>query len=134
MMTNLHHVGALLLRSGVSLLMMTHGWPKLQKLMSGGQIEFFDFLGLGPAVSLFLAVVGELVAPLLIIIGFQTRLAAGLAAFTMAVAAFYVHAGDPLGDREAALMYFIGFLAIALLDHGRWSVDAMVKAKRSVNT
>lgn len=124
-----HDAGQLILRVGISALMMTHGWPKLQKLMAGGEIEFFDFMWLGPTISLFLAVVGEFFAPILIIIGYQTRWAALVAAFTMGVAAFYVHSGDPLGDREAALMYFIGFLAIALLGTGAWSVDAKRSAK-----
>jgi putative oxidoreductase len=122
-MKSLHNVGQLILRVGVSALMMTHGWPKLQKLMAGGEIEFFDFMWLGPTISLFLAVVGEFFAPLLIIVGYQTRWAAFVAAFTMGVAAFYVHSGDPLGDKEAALMYFIGFLAIALIDQSKWSID-----------
>ncbi len=124
-----HDAGQLLLRVGVSALMMTHGWPKMQKLMAGGEIEFFDFMWLGPTNSLFLAVVGEFFAPLLIIIGYKTRWSALVSAFTMGVAAFYVHAGDPLGDREAALMYFIGFLAIALMGAGAWSVDAKRSAE-----
>lgn len=122
-MKNTHDIGQFLLRVGVSALMMTHGWPKLQKLMAGGEIEFFDFMWLGPTISLFLAVVGEFFAPLLIIIGYKTRWAALVSAFTMGVAAFYVHSGDPLGDKEAALMYFIGFLAIALIDQSKWSID-----------
>ena len=124
-----HDAGQLILRVGMSALMMTHGWPKMQKLMAGGEIEFFDFMWLGPTISLFLAVVGEFFAPLLIIAGYKTRWAALASAFTMGVAAFYVHAGDPLGDREAALMYFIGFLAITLLGAGAWSVDAKRSAK-----
>ncbi|MFN4908626.1 MAG: DoxX family protein [Bacteroidota bacterium] len=123
-----HDAGQLILRVGISALMMTHGWPKLQKLMAGGEIEFFDFMWMGPTVSLFLAVVGEFFAPLLIIFGYRTRWAALVSAFTMGVAAFYVHLGDPLGDREAALMYFIGFLAITLLGAGAWSVDAKLSA------
>lgn len=122
-MKNTHDIGQFLLRVGVSALMMTHGWPKLQKLMAGGEIEFFDFMWLGPTISLFLAVVGEFFAPLLIIIGYKTRWAALVSAFTMGVAAFYVHSGDPLGDKEAALMYFISFLAIALIDQSKWSID-----------
>jgi putative oxidoreductase len=86
-MMNLTDLGAPLLRVSISLLMMTHGRPKLQKLMAGGEIQFMDFMWLGPTISLALAVVGELVAPLLIIIGFHTRLAAAMTAFTMGVAA-----------------------------------------------
>lgn len=121
-MNKLHDAGQLILRVGVSALMMTHGWPKLQKLVAGGEIEFFDFMWMGPTISLALAVVGEFFAPILIIIGYQTRWAALVAAFTMGVAAFYVHAGDPIGDREAALMFFIGFLTIALINPGKWAV------------
>ena len=128
-MTKLHDAGLLLLRVGMSALMMTHGWPKFQKLMAGGEIQFMDFMWMGPTISLALAVVAELVAPFLIILGFQTRLSALMTAFTMAVAAFYVHGGDPLGDKEPALMYFFCFTAIALLGAGAWSVDA----KRSAN-
>ncbi|MBU3741378.1 MAG: DoxX family protein, partial [Candidatus Kapabacteria bacterium] len=98
-MMNLTDLGAPLLRVATSLLMMTHGWPKFEKLMAGGEIKFMDFMWMGPTISLALAVVGELVAPLLIIIGFQTRIAALLTAFTMGVAAFYVHADDPFGDK-----------------------------------
>lgn len=126
-MTN--DLGLLLLRASVSALMMTHGWPKFLKLMAGGEIQFMDFMWMGPTVSLALAVVGELIAPLLTIVGFQTRISAMLTAFTMGVAAFHVHSGDPLGDKEPALLFFFCFTTIALLGAGAWSVDA----KRSAN-
>jgi putative oxidoreductase len=121
-MNGFYDIGQLILRVGVSALMMTHGWPKLQKLMAGGEIEFFDFMWMGPTISLFLAVVGEFFAPLLIIIGYKTRWAAALSAFTMGVAAFYVHLADSLGDKEPSLMYFIAFLSIMLMGAGKWAV------------
>ncbi len=41
----------------------------------------------------------------------------------MAVAAFVVHGADPFERKEMALLYLIGFTAIALLGAGKYSVD-----------
>jgi putative oxidoreductase len=121
------HAGLLLLRVVPSGIMMTHGWPKFQRLLdqwdSEEGVKFFDFMGLGPEISLVLTVLAELVAPALMIVGFQTRWAAIPAAFTMGVAAFVVHGSDPLGDKELALLYLVCFAAVALLGPGKWSVD-----------
>ena len=122
-----HHAGLLLLRVVPSGIMMTHGWPKFQRLSdqwgSEDGVRFFDFMGLGPEISLVLTVLAELVAPALMIVGFKTRWAAIPAAFTMGVAAFVVHGSDPLGDKELALLYLICFTAVALVGPGKWSVD-----------
>jgi putative oxidoreductase len=34
--------------------MLSHGFPKLQMLLEGGKIEFYDFIGLGSLVTLVL--------------------------------------------------------------------------------
>ncbi|MFM1745009.1 MAG: hypothetical protein RLZZ630_946, partial [Bacteroidota bacterium] len=99
----LNDVALFLLRTVFSLFMMTHGWGKLQKLMAGGEIEFYDFIGLGPKISLILTVFGEFVAPAFVILGLFTRWATVPVVITMGVAAFMVHAGDPIGDREGSL-------------------------------
>ena len=126
-----HHAGMLLLRTVPSGIMMTHGWPKFQRLLAqwGSEegVKFFDFMGLGPEISLVLTVLAELVAPALMIVGFQTRWAAIPAAFTMGVAAFVVHGDDPLGDKELALLYLVCFAAVALLGPGKWSVDERLR-------
>jgi len=117
------HLGLPIFRICVSQLMITHGWAKLMKLTAGGEIKFFDFMGFGPEISLALAVIGELIAPLLIIVGFKTRYAALPAAFTMGVAAFIVHGADPLGEKELALFYFLSFFMIMLTGPGAYSLD-----------
>jgi putative oxidoreductase len=117
------HLGLPIFRIAASLMMLTHGYPKLMKLFAGGEIEFYDFMGMGAGISLFLAVIGEFFAPLLIIAGYQTRYAAFLAAFTMGVAAFVVHAGDPFGDKETAMLYFFSFFMILLSGPGAFSID-----------
>lgn len=123
MISRFSHLGLPIFRIAVSLMMMTHGWAKLMKLTSGGEIKFYNFMGMGPELSLGLAVIGELFAPLLIIIGFKTRYAAFPAMFTMAIAAFVVHGGDPLDEKELALCYFFSFLLIFLTGPGAYSLD-----------
>jgi putative oxidoreductase len=115
-------IGLLLLRLGFSGLMLTHGIPKLMNLVEGN-LEFSDPLGIGAVPSLILTVIGEVVCPILIIIGYKTRLAAIPAAITMAVAAFMVHGADPIGTKEKALLYLFAFVIIALTGPGKYSVD-----------
>lgn len=105
--------------------MLTHGIPKLQRLMAGGEIKFFNFMGLGPTPSLALAVFGEVVAPILVMLGLFTRFAAFPPAFTMAVAAIMVHGADPLGEKELALLYLLPFATLMFTGGGRWSLDSL---------
>tara|TARA_R100001369_G_scaffold90003_1_gene128361 strand:+ start:438 stop:809 length:372 start_codon:yes stop_codon:yes gene_type:complete len=121
-MNSTYHFGLLFLRLTFSGMMLTHGIPKLLNLVQG-DIQFGDPIGLGPAVSLILAVIGEAICPLLIILGLKTRIAAIPTIITMAVAAFIVHGSDPLGTKEMALLYLFGFTVIALLGSGRFSLD-----------
>jgi len=117
-----YHLGLLFLRLSFSGMLLTHGIPKLLNLIQG-DIAFGDPIGLGPTVSLILAVIGEAICPILIILGIKTRIVAILTIIIMAVAAFVVHGNDPLGTKELALLYLFGFVAIALLGSGRFSLN-----------
>ena len=122
MQSTLKDVGLAVLRIAPSAMMLSHGIPKFQKVV-GGDLEFGDPIGMGAAPSLFLAVIGEVICPLLIIIGFKTRWVAIPSAITMAVAAFIVHGADDFATKEKALMYLTFFVAIILLGPGKYSVD-----------
>ncbi len=116
-------LGMLLLRLGFGgFMIVRHGWGKLSSY-ADKKDSFPDPLGVGSELSLALACFGEVVAPLLLILGLGTRLASIPAAFTMAVAAFVVHAGDPLAKKEMALIYLVAFVAIGIVGPGRWSLD-----------
>jgi len=121
MTKNFNNLALLLLRVGFGGFMLTHGIPKLSKLSNPE--SFPDPLGVSPLVSLILCLIGEVVAPILIIIGLKTKLATIPAIITMGVAAFVVHAADPIGKKEHALLFLIAFLAIFLAGPGRFSVD-----------
>ncbi len=118
----LKDVGLAFFRISISAMMLTHGLPKFQKLIAG-DFEFGDPIGIGPAPSLFLAVIGEFICPILVIIGYKTRLASIPTAITMLVAALVVHTADPFGSKEKAFLYVVSFVTIALLGPGKFSID-----------
>ncbi|MEM7676611.1 MAG: DoxX family protein [Myxococcota bacterium] len=114
-------VGLLVLRVGAGgLLALLHGWPKFQRLIDGG--GFADPLGVGPQVSLTLAMLAELGCAVLVVLGVLTRWACLPVIFTMFVAAFVVHGSDPIQKKELALMYAIPFITLAFTGPGRWSL------------
>lgn len=116
------NIGLALLRILPSVMLMTHGLPKFQKLINGN-FEFGDPIGIGATPSLFLAVIGEFICPILVIIGFKTRWVAIPPAITMLVAGLIVHADDPFGTKEKALMFLVFFVSIILLGPGKFSID-----------
>ena len=111
-----------ILRVGASALMLVHGIPKISRLFES-PIEFADPIGMGPTISLILALIGEVVAPVLIIIGWKTRLAAIPALITMLVAAFIVHGPDPYQKKEMAILYALCFLVIMIGGPGKYALD-----------
>lgn len=119
---------SLILRLTLGLLMLSHGIPKLMKLMNG-TMEFGDPIGIGVPASLTLTVFAEVVCSLLIVIGLWTRLALIPLIITMAVAVFIVHINDDLGTMESALMYLLSYSALFLLGSGTYSMDAALKRK-----
>lgn len=129
MTKKLSDLGLLILRVSFSVLMLTHGVPKLSKLFVS-PIAFPDPLGVGSGLSLILALIGELIAPIFIMIGFKTKIAAIPATITMFVAAFVVHFGDPIATKEKALLYFFAFLVILLSGAGKFSVDGYLGNKK----
>lgn len=82
-----------------------------------------DPIGIGVLASTILVVIAEAICPMLIIIGYKTRLASIPTIITMGVAAFIVHGADPIGMKEKALLFLFAFVAIALLGPGKHSVD-----------
>lgn len=118
----------LILRIGVAVLMLTHGLPKLQMLLSGGEIKFPGVLGLSPVISLALVVFAEVVCSLLILIGFRTRLASIPLLFTMVVAVFVFHINDPFANQELGLLYLLLYLPLLILGSGKYSIDQVLNS------
>ena len=116
-------IGALIMRLGFGGLMLTHGIPKMLELFNGNLSVVGNPLGVGALLTSILVVIGEVICPLLIIVGYKVRLTAIPTIITMAVAAFMIHGSDPLAKKEMALLYLTGYVAIALIGAGKYSIS-----------
>lgn len=121
------HLSLLLLRLGIGALMLTHGWPKLQRLLGGGEISFADPLGIGTVPSLVATTLAEVVGSIMIMIGLGTRLASITLIFTMVVAVFMVHANDPFARKELGLIYLLVYIVLLIMGSGKYSVDRFIR-------
>lgn len=100
-----------------------HGWPKFQRLFSGEEIQFINFLGLGEQFSLALAVFAELICSIFLILGLMTRLACIPLIITMFVAVFVANFGSPLAKLELGILYMSAFIALFYMGSGKYSLD-----------
>jgi putative oxidoreductase len=119
--------GKLLLRLALGLLILLHGIFKVMN-GAGGILETVGKAGLPQAFG-YLVYVGEVAAPLLLIVGFWTRIAAAVIAINMVFAIGLVHLGQlsqltKQGGWALELqgMYLFTAIAIALLGAGRFSL------------
>jgi len=112
-----------------SLFMLTHGYEKFMKIISGDW-SFADPIGLGEPNSLFLAVLAEFFCSILVIIGLFTRPALFILGTTMTIIAFIVHKSDPIGDKEHALLFLIIYIAIFITGPGKFSLDYRFFSKK----
>lgn len=110
--------------------MLSHGFPKLQMLLEGGNVEFFNFLGMGLKISLGLTVFAEFACSILLILGLFSRVALGFLIFTMIIAAFVVHGADPFEKREMSLIYLSIYLLLMVFGAGKISVDHMIEKRK----
>lgn len=106
-------------------LLMSHGiakWQHFDTLCAA----FPDPLGVGSNVSLALAIFGEVVCPAAFIAGLFYRLALIPMIFTMCIAFFAIHGGDPFAARELALVYLSVFVLMFAAGPGRYAVDTLI--------
>lgn len=111
------------------LMLLNHGWGKLDKLIYGNPDKFADPIGLGAPVSLGLTTFAEVICAGLVVLGFFTRWAVVPLLITMLVAVFVVHIDDPIKKMESGLLYLAAFSAIGLLGPGWYSLDEQVRKK-----
>jgi putative oxidoreductase len=118
--------GKLVLRAALALLILFHGISKLTNGV-GPIVGMVEKAGL-PSAFGYLVYVGEVVAPLLVLIGIWTRAAALVIAVNMVVAIMLVHAGQIFQVNstggwaiELQAMYLFAAVAVVLLGAGRFS-------------
>ncbi len=115
----------LLLRLGVGILMMNHGYSKLIHF-GEKQHSFMNFMGLGSSMSLALLVFAEFFCSLFLILGLFTRLACIPLIIATCVMVFKAHNGDIMGEGEVASLFLTGYLVLLFVGPGKVSVDGMI--------
>ena len=126
-MSRYDDIGKLVLRLSLGILLLMHG---LHKLMHGiGGISAMVQANGWPAWVAYGVFIGEIIAPVLIIVGLLTRASALIVVLNMLVAIYLAHShqlfhltktGGWLLELQG--LYLFGALAIALLGAGRISV------------
>jgi len=118
--------GKLIVRLSVGGLMLFHG---IAKIMHPGSLDFIggmlaDF-GL-PAVLAYGVYIGEVIAPLMVIVGFRARIGGLIMAVNMLFAIILVHTGDffSLTEHggwmiELQMFYLLSAIAVVFLGSGR---------------
>ncbi|QJD80599.1 DoxX family protein [Spirosoma rhododendri] len=119
----------LLLRIGIAVLMIPHGLQKLNGF-DKMQNEFVSFMGLGPKLSLVLAMSAELGCSILLLVGLFTRFATIPLIITMLTALFMAHQGALFGDGEKNGLFITMFLVLLILGPGEYSLDARLGKRR----
>lgn len=118
--------GRLILRFCVGGLMLFHG---LAKIMHPGSLDFIGgMLGANglPAMLAYGVYIGEVLAPLMVIVGYQARVGGVLIVINMVLAIFLAHSGDffSLTEHggwavELQMFYLLSALAIVFLGSGK---------------
>jgi putative oxidoreductase len=121
--------GKLILRLAVGILMAFHGLSKLRHGVAwmAGPLSAHHL----PAALAYGVYVGEVVAPLLLIIGLFTRLAGLVISFDMVMALYLVVGNHAFTldkqtgalNSELQFLYMLGGLAIFCLGSGRYAVS-----------
>lgn len=126
---SMNDIGKLILRLTLGILILLHG---IAKLMHGiGPIEGM-VTGMGlPGFVAYGAYAGEVLAPLLLIIGFYARVGAVLIAVNMLFAVALAHTGELASLNQTggwALelqgMFLFSAIALALMGPGRIAINA----------
>lgn len=126
-MTNSNDLGKLVLRVTLAVLLLFHG---VSKLFTGIApiMGMLSKAGMPPALA-YLVFIGEVVAPLLILLGIWTRLAAVIVVINMVFALMLAHSHQLFTlsrtggwALELQGFYFFVALSVILLGAGRYSV------------
>lgn len=126
-----HDIGLLITRLAVGGMMLFHGVAKIMHPGSVGYIEGMLTSNGLPAFIAYGVYIGEVLAPLLVIAGFKSRIGALVIAINMVFAIFLAHAGDIFSLTqhggwaiELQMFYLMGALAIVFTGSGRYAFQA----------
>lgn len=107
-------------------LFLKHGWEKPTNFAQMAQ-HFPNPLHVGPVPGLLFALISDAICSVLVILGLATRWAALWIVANIFIAWSFVHHfqffGRGADHGEAIVLYLGGFLALAIMGPGRFSLD-----------
>ena len=115
----------LILRLGLGVLMIHHGFDKLTKFSETAR-NMPNILNMGGTVNASLVIFAEFFCSMFLILGLFTRLACIPIIITMVVALVKAHNSNIFGEGELAALYLVGYITLLFVGPGRISVDAMI--------
>lgn len=123
--------GLLVLRVGIGIAFMVHGYPKVFMGGAAGLAKGLAAAGIpGGIAAAYLAGIAEFFGGIALILGILTRPNTAVLAFTMLVALwFHLSKGDAFIKYSHALESCILFVALLISGPGRFSLDHLFWAK-----
>lgn len=125
-------IGKLILRFSIAALMLFHGFSKLFNGIDG--IKFLVTNAGLPEFIAYGVYMGEVVFPILIILGLFTRISSLFFALTMVFAIFLAHSSELFVLEETGglliellLIYLLTSISIMFIGAGKYSLDARCK-------
>lgn len=120
----------LLFRCFGALMMIPYGITKIEDYDKYVNDFFGDPIGLGNVPSLWLTMFAQLICPVTLAIGFQTRISAAILAFNMLVATKY-HFFDPFVTKSLPMLFLAMYIVILMWGAGKYSVDHKLYSHKS---
>ena len=118
----------LLFRLVVGLSLMTHGYSKLMRLIEG-RIWSRTHLFFNEEISLALVAFAEFFCPILVALGFWTRLFTLPIIYAFIIIVFDVHIDDPFSKMEKGILFLFSYILIFFIGPGKLSVDNLISNK-----
>lgn len=123
-----YDLGKLILRLTLGVLLLLYGFHKV-KYGLGHIPHTLNAHGLPPSLA-YGVYISEVIAPLMLIVGLYTRVAAGIIAFSMSITIIFVHASrltalNSSGGSVIGLeyMFLAAAICIMLIGAGRFSLN-----------
>ena len=120
------NIGKLIVRLSVGCLMLFHG---VAKIMHPASMDFISGMLVSnnlPGVLAYGVYIGEVIAPLMVIVGYQARIGGLLMAINMVFAIFLAHSGEIFSTTqhggwaiELQMFFLMSSLAVVFLGSGR---------------
>lgn len=125
-------IGLLLLRINIAILILFHGFANMSSNYSFIK-SLLSGLGISELIA-YCVFISEIIAPILMLIGYKTRLASLVLAFNMFFAILMAHTSDVFTINqfggwgiELQALYLLGALTIVLLGAGKYALSTNSK-------